>query len=450
MWEKYSRQAPFLPAQSPALEVTIATRPLSIVLDPDLNLDEDTALNYLLEMKHVEGFDFIAYSNGTSPLVDGQFSVAPLDDAWSAMMAQQVTYIHGTVTSTTAVVFVDEAFRRVQEWESHNDGANCLSRESLLACLGAESQGFHLFVTDSDFLLSNPGRFKIHPVTPSGALAFIGLKMRLAGKCIFAASSNFKRTASNRWAFFLESRYLMETVAKFSISDASPNRYFTLLFGAVQRGQHLLRVRDELVIFQMCPPQTYLTDPIFSFETFWIYSSGIFDCISKALNEAFRLGVPVHSAKFHRPRFQSSLMGSLPAVSTFIQEHGTYELVQIVSELRNTIHEEPSSTSSEYQMEEDYFVRVTRDASDLLKQHSELFNLQSTFAFEDTDGHLHIKPIAFIERVLPHLLFHFNGIANSANWPRISAPPPLFSESPENTLFIGSAQRNHLLFGLGE
>lgn len=449
MWERMSRQKRRLPSQTRALDVEVRVEPLSLVLDPNLRSHDPEPLEYLLELVRLKEFDLFDFSQESSLLVSGQFSTRPYVET-APVASHEVKFVHDSSVITTSIGQVDEIFRLVSPWEAKHEIVAATTRDSLIAYLATNSLGFHLFVTESDFLLAHPHLGETFAVTPISALAFAGLTMRMRGESVLWTTEHGTGTAENIWAYFIESRYLFEPIAQYAIGDGSQSRYSRLLGGAVQRGQQLLRIRDELVIYQMCPPGTYLTDPVFSFETFWLYSSGIFDCISMALNEGFQMGFSPSLAKFGNSKFRAALAKKVESVSGFAVRSGTYDLIDIISKLRNTIHAEPSSRSSVHNQESEYFVMVPSDVSGQIKKHAGQFNLASAIGVEDTDGRLHLKSVAFIECVLPLLIERANGLVMSASWPRSALPPPAFSTSPEHMNFIGSAKRNHLLFGLYE
>lgn len=447
MWEKMSRQIRRLPGQTRALEVEVRVEPLSLVLDPNLRSHDSESLEYLLELTRLKEFDLFEYSQSVSPLASGQFSTRPYAEP-TLLDSHGVKFVNGSSVKIAGISQVDEIFQQITSWDSEHQIAEATTRDSFIAYKATNSLGFHLFVTESDFMLAHPQLGETFTVTPMTALAFAGLIMRMRGESVLWTTEHGTGTADNMWSYFIESRYLFEPIAQYSIGDGSQSRYPSLLRGAVQRGQQLLRIRDELVIFQICPPRTYMTDPVFSFETFWLYSSGIFDCISMALNEGFQMGFEPPRAKFGNSTFRTALENKVESVSGFAVSSGTYDLIDIISKLRNTIHAEPSSKSSGLNQESEYFVVVPSDVSEKLKKHAGQFNLASAIGVEDRDGLLHLRPVAFIECVLPLLIERANGLVMSATWPRIALPPPVFSTSPEHMNFIGSAKRNHLLFGL--
>lgn len=446
MWENMSRQRVRLPNDSRALDVEVRFEPLSIVLDPNLGSQDSESLDYLMELMRSKEFVRFYFSQEFSALPQGHFSVRPYDTP-TPFASHEVKFVNGQSVSTRFIGRVDDIFRRVSLWEVHQEIVAATSRERLIAYLATNALGFHLFVTDSDFLLAHKGIGETFSVTPRDALAFAGLIMRMKGETVLGTSDHSTHVADNAWSYFIESRYLFEPIAKYAIGDGTQSRYFSLLGGAVQRCQQLLRIRDELVIYQMCPPGLYLTDPVFSFETFWLYTSGVFDCISAALNAAFEMGFTQPRAKFQRDEFRRALLEKAESVSMFAEASGTFDLIDLVSKLRNTIHEEPSSRSSIHNQESEYFVMVASDVSEQIKMRAEQFNLTSAIGFEDTDGRLHLKSVAFVERFLPLLTEHANGLVMAASWPRRGLPPPAFSMSPDHTNYIESARRNHLLFG---
>lgn len=447
MWERMSRQKRRLPNQTRALDVEFQVEPLSIVLDPNLRSHDPESFEYLLELTRLQEFALFHYSQDFSTLSTGQFSTRPYSVP-TLGATHEVRFVNDLHETTTGIYQVEEIFRQVSDWEATHATMVTTSKDSLIAYLATDALGFHLFVTESDCLLSNPQLGETFAVTPIGALAFAGLTMRMQGKNILWKSEHGTYAASNIWAYFIEARYLFEPIAQYAIGDGSQRRYSSLLSGAVQRAQQLLRIRDELVIYQMCPPGTYLTDPVFSFETFWLYSSGVFDCISMALNEAFEMGFARTRAKFPRSDFRAALLEKVESVSNFADTSGTFDLIDLISKLRNTIHEEPSSMSSTYGRDDEYFVRVASDVSETIRGYAEQFKLLTAIGVEDSNGCLHLKPTAFIECVLPLLIEHANGLVKAASWPRSASPPPAFSSSPDHMTYIGSAKRNHLLFGL--
>ena len=171
----------------------------------------------------------------------------------------------------------------------------------------------------------------------------------------------------------------------------------------------------------------------------------MFDCIALALNEAFDLGFPERDAKFQRPDFRRILSEKVESVNSFAISEGTYELISMISKLRNTIHQEPTSlaTISDFRQ----FVLMAKAESDSIKKVSDRFGLSSAIHGEDRDGQLFLVPVKFIELVFPILVRHANGLIENARWPRSSTPPPAFTSTPGGNLFIGDAQRIHLLFG---
>lgn len=446
MWEKMSRQRVRLPNKSRALDVEVQFEPLTIVLDPNLGSQDSESLDYLIELMRWKEFVRFYFSEEFSALSQGHFSVRPYETP-TPYASHEVKVVNGQIETTRYFGRLDDVFRRVSLWEVHQEIVATTSRERLIAYLATNALGFHLFVTDSDFLLAHKGIGETFSVTPTEALAFAGLIMRMKGETVLGTSDRSTHVADNAWSYFIESRYLFESVAKYAIGDGTQSRYSSLLGGAVHRCQQLLRLRDELVIYQICPPGLYLTDPVFSFETFWLYTSGVFDCISAAVNAAFEMGFTQPRAKFQREDFRRALMERVESVSIFAETSRTFDLIDLVSKLRNTIHEEPSSRSSVHNEESEYFVMVASDVSEQIKMRAEQFNLTSAIGFEDTAGRLHLKSVAFIERFLPLLIEHANGLVNAAAWPRRGLPPPVFSMSPNHTNYIESAKRNHLLFG---
>ena len=447
MWERMSRQKMGLPAQSRALDAEVRVEPLSLVLDPNLHSQDPESLGYLMELMRLKEFDLFEYSQEFSSLTTGQFSTRP-HAVVTASSSHEVRFVHDSSVTETGIGEVNEILRLASLWEAKHEIVTTTTGDSLIAYLATDSLGFHLFVTESAFLLGHSNLGKTFAVTPLDALAFAGLTMRMRGNSVLWTTENGVGTAGNIWAYFTESRYLFEPIAQYAIGDGSQSRYSSLLGGAVQRGQQLLRIRDELVIFQMCPPGTYLTDPVFSFEIFWLYASGIFDCISMALNEAFQMGLPPQLAKFGNPKFRSVLATKSKSVNDYASRSGTYDLIRIISKLRNTIHEEPSSRSSIHNQEIEYFVMVTSEVSEQIKDGAQQFKLASAIGGEDRNGRLHLKAVAFVECVLPLVIDCANGLVTAASWPRSALPPPAFSTFPEHMNFIGSAKRNHLLFGL--
>jgi len=447
MWEEMSRQRVRLPNKSKALDVEVRFEPLSIVLDPNLGSQDSESLDYLMELMRWKEFVRFYFTQEFSALPQGHFSVRPYDTP-TPFASHEVKVVNGEIVTTRYIGRVDDTFRRVSLWEAHQKIVATTSRETLIAYLATNALGFHLFVTDSDFLLAHKGIGETFSVTPRDALAFAGLIMRMKGETVLGTSDRSTHVADNAWSYFIESRYLFQPVARYAMGDATQSRYSSLLGGAVQRCQQLLRIRDELVIYQMCPPGSYLTDPVFSFETFWLYTSGVFDCISAALNAAFEMGFTQPRAKFQRDEFRRALLEKVESVSIFAETSGTFDLIDLVSKLRNTIHEEPSSMSSTYGRDDEYFVRVASDVSETIRGYAEKFKLLTAIGVEDSDGCLHLKPTAFIECVLPLLIEHANGLVKAASWPRSASPPPVFSTSPDHMNYTGSAKRNHLLFGL--
>lgn len=463
MWEKYSFQRSAHQTQLNALEVKVSVSPLLLVIDPNFSQESIVEMDYLRELNASPPFKFVRYVdrpipvparefNFTNeehlPLEVGEFLAVPVEVLEENLPSHYVYYKDEGSITNIPIAYVDEILARARIWESEREIGKQLSRASLVAYLSAEGLGFDLFVSDSDYLIANYQLGKTYAVSPADALAFGGLTMRMRGETILGVSDTGHHTATNDWAYFLESRYLFEPIARLAIRDDTQSSYFNLLSGAVQRGQQLLRLRDELVVFQLGDKDTYLTDPIFTFESFWIYASGIFDCISQALNVAFSMGVNTRLAKFRNGTFKNKIPTLLPKVQEFIDAHGTYSLVDIVSELRNTIHQEPSSLTTILHNQNDYYVMVSPEVSRLLIDNSDRFGLRAGIAGQDTDGRLHLKPIAFLEILLPQIVFHLNGLVQVPRWPRHFDPPPAFSANAVDGLFIRSAKRNHALFGI--
>lgn len=463
MWEKYSFHQSTNQPQPNGIEVEIKVSSLKLVTDPEFNSETVADLDYLRELNTFPPFVFARYvdrpfpvpgsefnfiNEGHLPLEDGEFLAHPVLELQGNLVTHEVYYRDGNEIMNIGIAHVDALLSRARDWESTHEVIKPLSMASLVAYLSAEGLGFNLFVTDADFLLSNYQLGKTFAVSLPDAMAFGGLTMRMRGETILWASNNALHTATNDWTYFLESRYLFEPIARRAIRDETQSPYFNLLLGAVQRGQQLLRLRDELVVFQFSSKDTYLTDPIFTFESFWIYTSGIFDCISQALNIAFSLGVEKQFAKFRNQKFKKALTNCLPEIHEFLEQKGIYSLIKIISELRNTIHEEPSSLTTVLHNQNEYFVMVSAEVSTLLNEFRVQFNLGAGIGAQDTDGRLHLRPIAFVEILLPQIIHQLNSLVEIAHWPRDFAPPPAFSTNAADRLFIGSAERNHALFGI--
>ncbi|MDP1851484.1 MAG: hypothetical protein Q8K48_03605 [Candidatus Planktophila sp.] len=281
------------------------------------------------------------------------------------------------------------------------------------------------------------------------ALGFLGLYMRLQDRIVYFANGRATLEADRAWSEFLEVRYLMDRVVSFSIYGNSSGDWQELLKGALQRAEQLLRIRDDLAIYQMNKDNSLGMVPVTSFETFALFGVGLFDCIAKAINSALSFEVSDFNCKFQNSIFERKLESNSVDAYNYYQNSGMKELLSLLREFRNTVHEQPSGFTKIANAREDYLIRLSHNASASFIKHQSALGLMGCLGFLDPESNAHVKSLAIVEILLPAIFLKSNELVDLIQWPQNNPPPPLLSANPSDWNSEFNAIRNHSLYGIG-
>lgn len=452
MWEKFSKQKSDIPSHTNLFDSKLALEPFTVIFDPCLETSNSSSLDFLRELTNVENINTYSYRGVHGSLMGvelkvGEYcvNVGDLDESDILQVFQRKI----DSTQNSGVWGYSNYVKMYEDWQESSTIREITSATSLLAFLGSTSLHHNIFVTRDPFLLAHQNLGATFILNELEALGFLGLYMRLQNRIAYFADGRATLEADRAWSEFLEVRYSMDKVASFSIHDNSSGDWQDLLRGALQRAEQLLRIRDDLAIYQMNQGNSLGIVPVTSFETFALFGVGLFDCIAKAINSALAFDVSDFNCKFQNSTFEKKLESNSADAYYYYQNSCMKELLSLLKEFRNTVHEQPSGFTKIVGTREDYLIRLSQKASASFIEHQNTLGLSDCLGFRDRESIAHVKSLGIVEILLPAIFLKSNELVDLIQWPRNHPPPPLLSANPSDWNSEFNAIRNHSLYGIG-
>lgn len=223
-----------------------------------------------------------------------------------------------------------------------------IERRLILAMM-ARQIGSDAFVTEAPQVLDITRRFypTSNPMTPTSALALVGLHLRLREDFVYRQSGPVRYQTNSERFYDLMGYALLPDIWRWfelcedaaSALDPSPRG---LARGIHHRITHVLRARDRLHGYLLRETSDVtMTEALFYFGSLLVELAGAFDAAARVADSAYGIRKP-RQASWRSSDWRTRLVTLAPILAPVLADKSqTRDTLDVIYLLRNSIHEEP-------------------------------------------------------------------------------------------------------------
>lgn len=428
-------------------------RPLRLVLDDDT-------------LAAAESAELLAF--GRYPEVE-LMRTAP--DALPRLEIQEPTEdfvpIH-SVGNGTGLFWVWHAARlraRAQEVGGQSDISEEDAYRALVFAAAAEGADADGFVTNREFLRTDPLQQQAPVYTPAEAMALVGLALRLHGNESIGADLADLRLSGSTYHFVLGRELTHAGWRWFSgcVATSHATRDDTAINlgqAALERFQRVLQIRDRLHAQAKIPSTPTVGDElVFQFETLLLFLSATFDAAARVAHLVYFAG-DYDEAGWRRAGWAKQLAAAEPRLAALVADGtpgGT--VLKLISRMRNTIHGEALRTITLQSGGRRTENPVELGASDATKTVADIVFLgddPAAWGLREEHGRTYLIANRYAESLLPHAVSLLNDLMAATAVERLPGvdrqeltTPPANTASPKPLDDIFSFEIRHRVRRLG-
>jgi hypothetical protein len=394
----------------------------------NLSQHEQDALEVLKEFSKQPPLEALQIGDGEfRPIKFGEV----LDDVLDGIQKVEVDY--GDRKTESAVLTTNWLKQYAQDLASKTgsgDQAQQKIYDDLIAAHASLSMSQNIFVTTSQWLIENRTHHlieKTNPRTPLETLKILGLLMRSRGDYRYASWGECNRTLYYQIFTFSKIPALWRYVNAFLIGQIDPayQAIPELVNTIISRCVRAVQARDEIgTIFYRQHHIDTEENMMYHFDYLSLLLSGILD--SQALIIYRLLGFkepPEYRISFRNGPFVKKIFDHNDGLANFFVEQNTRTLVDLVFEVRNTIHREkldlvnlnhPTNTirgALIYIPERHYGKLNIQSAWEICKS----MQLKQEWGILDDASNVWVEPFTFATKLLEECFIMMSSIIRKTN-----------------------------------
>lgn len=312
---------------------------MRVVIDPLISLDEDT-IRYVEILRSDDPNITVLrrFDDAQDLQSEGDYAVIEPHQLHTRNGWGGVTEMRDGRARNRAIPYAENNIQSAYNWAAHYglDPDEARAREP--DAQAAISLDADLYVTDNAFALH--GMRMRSACTVADAFAVIGLHQRLRSRVL--VGTVHPRFISTWMAEHIQAIGVLPSVSAQFADDDAPrpsDETLALLRAMLVRVKRALASRDRLLVCSLHP------DGILGFEgpdelveRTVVSLQGLFDAAARALNAELREPFPLARVTFADKVFRAALPDPVRAL---LEQRENRTLLQLISALRNTIHNEP-------------------------------------------------------------------------------------------------------------
>ncbi|MFJ2370240.1 hypothetical protein [Microbacterium sp. NPDC087665] len=338
VWERLRKPARPHTNERRAFDLHADLPPLRVVIDPLVPLTPDIESYFDLLRRADVSILILRRRAQHQLLASGDYSVVtpeetPIDNGWGGVIEK-----HENGAVRRAIPFAQKNTESAFNWAKRYGLDPVAARARELDAQAAISLDADLYVTDNEFALHR--KMMRSACTVSDALAVIGLHQRLRSRVLVGPEDAQFIT---KWmAERVQVTAMLPHVdAQFNDVADRPagDRALSMLRAMLVRLERALAARDRLLVTSLHP------DGLIGFEApdelverAVVALQGVLDAVARALNAQLTTPVPEAEASFSRKSFRAQLPFQ---TRKLVEDPDNRAIREIISVLRNTIHNEP-------------------------------------------------------------------------------------------------------------
>ncbi|MDQ0647240.1 hypothetical protein QFZ53_001436 [Microbacterium natoriense] len=338
VWERLRKPARPLRNERRAFDLHADLPTLRVVIDPLLALTPEVDGYFDLLRRADASILILRRREQNQVLASGDYAVVtpaetPADSGWGGVIEK-----HENGVVHRAIPFAQKNTESAFNWAKHYGLDPVAARARELDAQAAISLEADLYVTDNEFALHR--KTMRSACTVSDALAVIGLHQRLRSRVLvgpedaqFITSWMAERIQVTAMLPRVDAQFndVMETRA----GDGA----LSMLRAMLIRLERALAARDRLLVTSLHPNGLIgFEAPDELVERAVVALQGVLDAAARALNAQLTSPVPASEASFSRKSFRAQLP---PATRKLVEDSDNRATREIISVLRNTIHNQP-------------------------------------------------------------------------------------------------------------
>lgn len=313
---------------------------MRVVIDPLISLDEGTTRSVNILRSDDPNITVLRRFDDAQDLQnEGDYTVIEPRELNTGKGWGGVTEMRDGRAWNRAIPYAENNIQAAYNWAAHYGLDPDEARTRELDAQAAISLDADLYITDNAFALH--GMRMRSACTVADAFAVIGLHQRLRSRVL--VGTTHPRFISTWMAEHIQAIDMLPAVsAQFADDNDAPrpnDETLALLRAMLVRVKRALASRDRLLVSSLHP------DGILGFEgpdelveRTVVSLQGLFDAAARALNSELPKPFPLGGASFARDRFRAALPD---LVCALLERQENLSLRDLISTLRNTIHNEP-------------------------------------------------------------------------------------------------------------
>lgn len=421
---------------------------LRVVLDPQAQLDSIVAEYFDVLRSRLAGVRLFVEGTEDQEVIDTYYVPRERHNG------DGVVRVHrGHGNSTHRLFSLENNLEAAFNWAEHwnLDPEQARTRQiypEIATALRAD-----ILVTDNEFALAKPNRRWVFSVNPRESLAVIGLHQRLQDSVIInrelfdGVLATWQVEHTQAWSMIPALRDLLDQTY-----ESGNAAFLDLVRTSGNRLKRVLDVRDRLLFESVHPNEpTLFGESEVLVEQIALNLSGMLDALARALNAALELGCRSANCSLARSDFQRRL--SEP-VQRILEEPESAAIMNLVRELRNTIHHEDLGSGGEGDQSgrtTARLVSVDDDTAALIRETSTLLDREGSWVAHDLGQfRLMLRPVPLVEDVIRCVTQLIQRLADAVDWPprepRTEAPDE--SDSRNWAKYAPTIEVVNLIYGI--
>lgn len=452
VWERLRKPARPHRNERRAFDLHADLPTLRVVIDPLVALTPDVDGYFDLLRSADASILILRRREQHQLLVPGDYAVVtpaetPADNGWGGVIEK---HEHGVMRR--AIPFAQKNTESAFNWAEHYGLDPVAAHDRELDAQAATSLEADLYVTDNEFALHR--KTMRSACTVSDALAVIGLHQRLRSRVLVRPEDAQLIT---KWmAERIQVRAMLPNVdAQFDevVEVRASDGALAMLRATMIRLERALAARDRLLVTSLHPDGLIgFEAPDELIERAVVALQGVLDATGRALNAQLSEPVPEAEASFSRKSFRARLA---PETRGLIEAPDNRAVREIISVLRNTIHNEPFGIAAhEKDGEVERLATVEGEPGEKfrvlaaqLKATDRWTLFETNSAIPDLGLGVVLRPIPLIDELIVRCAALSDSLIASAPWAMTPLPEAERTGWGSGPAFIRSVQRGYGLDG---
>lgn len=299
----------------------------------DVKGKDSEALSILYELSHLDPISALIFEGNEFPRItftenesDSNYKSITILGADGEILSRHQGIYTGNISDDSIIMLMGT-------YNSNQHHELVKTREMVIPVEAHFALQRDIFITTSPFLLRKQQYFENENIrTPLEALKIVGLFMRSRNDWTHEVNEH-SRVQSPRDFFY-------STLARSNLSKIS-GFSFPLSETILNRCSRALQARDEIgKLFYSYRKNDLNDEVLYHFDYLNILLMGALDALAVAINEKYSLVKSKIDRGFGRKQFTKGLKLAIPKLAEFLEGEDIKILIEIVSELRNTVHSE--------------------------------------------------------------------------------------------------------------